>query len=550
MNRLIGLIKNNIGLIFLGFFIALAAILRFTNITKLEFFTYDQARDALFVKRMVVDHDWRLLGTQTSLPGMYLPPFYFYTIAPILWLFRLNPIGIDIYSAFIGVLTVPLVYFVANRTFGRPAGIFSAGLFAVSPLVVELTRRAWNPNTLPFFVLLSFYFAYIFLKENRLRDLLLAFVVYGYCLSLHFGAWLLAPLYLALLIYGYWQKKIKTFTVWWCIGILLIFVSPLILFDFTHQHILFTQANMFFFDGGHLGPGQNNVIEGLIASLVAVFTILISGKINVGYGAPLEFNGRISDLFRLSEPISVVAQKPFSISFQWWGIALFLGIIGYSLWVIINIKRQSFDFAQDRQAKNSSHYLGLILVWIWLIWGILASKLYSGKFFFFYYLYLFPAPILLFGWFMGKLSKNTVGKIVAVCTFTFIVIYHWHFSVATAFNWRDYNLLKLVGGTIANQVTMEPFNIATIQKEADRWDRNAVDYRYFTETYFNKRALDWYPQDYQNAKQLFVVDETNNTDVLISPIMEIQEFKPSTISGQWQVGEGEQKVTIYRLDKL
>jgi len=195
MKKIIDFFKKYGEYLFLFAFIAIAAVLRFSHITSLNFFTYDQARDALFVKRMLVDHEWRLLGTQTSLPGMYLPPFYYYTIALVLWLFRLNPAGIDIYSAFVGVLTVPLIWFVANRIFGKPAGLFAAGLFAASPLVVELTRRAWNPNTLPFFILLSFWFVYRFYQKRQTRDFLLSFAIYGYCLSLHFGAWTLLPLF-------------------------------------------------------------------------------------------------------------------------------------------------------------------------------------------------------------------------------------------------------------------------------------------------------------------------------------------------------------------
>ncbi|PIV00547.1 hypothetical protein COS55_03325, partial [Candidatus Shapirobacteria bacterium CG03_land_8_20_14_0_80_40_19] len=71
---MIKFIKQNWEYLFLVLFIIVASILRFWHINRLEFFTYDQARDALFVKRMIVDHEWRLLGTQTSLPGMYLPP--------------------------------------------------------------------------------------------------------------------------------------------------------------------------------------------------------------------------------------------------------------------------------------------------------------------------------------------------------------------------------------------------------------------------------------------------------------------------------------------
>ena len=187
MKEIISFFKKHHELIFLALFILVAVILRFSHIFTLNFFTYDQARDALFVKRMIVDGEFRLLGTQTSLPGMYLPPFYYYTLIPILWLSRLNPVGIDIYSALIGVATVPLIWFVANKIFGKPAGLFAAGLFAVSPLVVELTRRAWNPNTMPFFILIAFYFLYLYYKNRKTKDFLLAFAFYGYCLSLHFG---------------------------------------------------------------------------------------------------------------------------------------------------------------------------------------------------------------------------------------------------------------------------------------------------------------------------------------------------------------------------
>ena len=219
MKKIINLMSGKWELIFLLCFVVIAVILRFTDIMALNFFTYDQARDALFVKRMIVDHEWRLLGTQTSLPGMYLPPFYFYTIALVLWLSKLNPVGIDIYSAFIGVLSVPLVYFVANKIFGKPAGIFSAGLFAVSPLVVELTRRAWNPNTLPFFILIAFYFVYMYFKEKKLKYFLLGFGFYGYSLSLHFGAWTLMPLFIFTWFFALIKGKIRIIGLLGAIGI-------------------------------------------------------------------------------------------------------------------------------------------------------------------------------------------------------------------------------------------------------------------------------------------------------------------------------------------
>ncbi|PIU03175.1 hypothetical protein COT44_04755 [Candidatus Shapirobacteria bacterium CG08_land_8_20_14_0_20_39_18] len=532
MNRIKKFLTRNWELSLLLVFILIAVVLRFTNITSLNFFTFDQSRDALFVKRMIIDHQWRLLGTQTSLPGMYLPPFYYYTIAPILWLSKLNPVSIDIYSAFIGVLTIPAIYFIANKIFGRPAGIFSSGLFAVSPLIVELTRRAWNPNTLPFFILITFYFIYMYFKEKKLKYFLLAFGFYGYCLSLHFGAWILIPLFIFIWFFALIKDKLGILGLLGAIGILFFFVSPLFIFEIRHNFFLTQQAKIFFFDGSHLGPKTGvNLLESFSTSLIALFTILISGKIMVGYGAPLEFTGRLSDIFYLNKPISVVAQKPFSISFQWWGLGILALIIFFSLF------------------KPNKYKLPLVLLWIWIIWGVLISRMYGGSFFFFYYLFLFPAPILLFG-LLGKIvfdSKKILIKTILSLAFALLIIFHLKYTTIHEKTWRDINDLKEVGKIIAlNAPENGTFNIATIQKDADRWDRNAVDYRYFTETFGGKRALDWYPQDYQNAEILFVVDESGQSDPLSSKIMEISDFNPGQIIDQWTTGKN---IVIYKISK-
>ena len=527
---MIKFIKQNWEYLFLVLFIIVASILRFWHINRLEFFTYDQARDALFVKRMIVDHEWRLLGTQTSLPGMYLPPFYYYTIAAVLWLFKLNPVGIDIYSALIGVLTVPLAFYVANKIFGRPAGVFSAGLFAVSPIVVELTRRAWNCNTMPFFILLSFYFIYLYFKNKKFKDFLLAFAFYGYCLSLHFGAWTLMPLFGAIWIYSLTKKsKIGFKKSLLAIAIMFFFVLPLFLFELRHNFFLISQAKVFFFDGGHIGAKSGtNFFESFISSLIALFTILISGRIDVGYGAPLEFSGRIKDFFSASQQISVVAQKPFSLTYQWWGLLTFILIS------VVSFLKKS---------KN----LALCLIWTWIIWGIFASRIYSGSFFFFYYLYLFPAPVLLFGYlFKQGLEIKKIKYLVWILFFP-IIFFHLKYTTVFQQGWREISDLRKVSEVISKNIkTGESFNIATIQKDLDRWDRNAVDYRYFVETLGGKRALDWYPQDYKNAEFLFVVDETKTSNPLNSPIMEILEFGPKQILGKWETDKG---VVIYKLGK-
>lgn len=515
--------------------IAIAAALRFARITSLEFFTYDQARDAILVKRMIVDHQWRLLGTQTSMPGMFLPPFYYYTIAPILWIFRLNPIGVDIYAALIGVLTVPSIYFVANKIFGKPAGIFSAALISVSPVIVEVTRRAWNPNTLPFFILWAFYFLYRYFSQSDYKSFLLAFLFYGYCLSLHFGAWTLMPIFIFSWLYCFFKNR-QPRALLLSFLIILFFISPLLAFEMRHRFFLVGQAKDFFLNQGHFGLGPLKMVESFLTALVALFTVLISGRAFIGQGAPLEFSGKISDLLTLPQPISVVAQRRFSFSIQWWGMLIFVMILIFS---VIAVHRKSKQYLN----RNS----GLAMVWIWIFLGIFVSRFYRGGFFFFYFLYLFPAIFLLFGFLGGAVWKRKACRPLAIIVLAAIIGFHCKNTAVFEKTWRDINDLRSVATTISKNAPEDlAFNIATIRKDNEFWERNSVDYRYFVETFNGKRALDWYPEDYEKAKALFVVDETGNTDVVNSNVMEIVRFDPREIVGEWQLEKG---IKIYKLSK-
>jgi 4-amino-4-deoxy-L-arabinose transferase-like glycosyltransferase len=540
VKKILNFFQNRWEVIFLIIVISVAAFLRFHGIFRLQFFTYDQARDAILIKRMVVDHQFRLLGTQTSMPGMFLPPFYYYTAAFFLWLFRLNPIGIDFYDALIGVLTVPLIYLVANKIFGKPAGLFSASLVAVSPLLVEITRRAWNPNSLPFYILASFYFLYLYYREGKIRDFLLAFGFYGYCLSLHFGAWTLLPLFVFSWFYFLFNKgRKKVLGLLGALGELLFFTAPLFLFEIRHKFFLINQAMGYFISGQRVGFSFFKFIESAFTSFIALFTVLLSGKIKVGHESPLEFPGNLREFFTLPRPISVVAQRPFSIAFSWWGIVILIAIIIASVCVFLG---------KNKEKVSGKEKLALVMIWIWLIWGIGVSRLYQGGFFFFYYLYLFPIPFLLFGFLGSRLWRIKTVRLVTLAILILIFSVHLYRTTIFVPTWRDFNGLQRISGVIAgNCLDSESFNIATIRRDKDFWERNSVDYRYFVETFWRKKPLDWFPENYQQAEILFVVDETGQAEVLKSHIMEIEVFKPKMVVGQWEIEKG---IKIYKLSKL
>src|SRR3990172_5222645 len=87
----------------------LAAFLRLYKIREFVVFLGDEGRDALVVKRMIVDHKFTLLGPTASVGGFFLGPIYYYFMLPFVWASGLNPAGAAVMVALFGIATVILV---------------------------------------------------------------------------------------------------------------------------------------------------------------------------------------------------------------------------------------------------------------------------------------------------------------------------------------------------------------------------------------------------------------------------------------------------------
>ena len=317
--------RNKLEVFCLLVVIILASFLRFWKITQLHFFTYDQARDDLIVKRILVDRQLRLLGPQTSMRGVYLPPFYYYTLVPVLFFSRLNPVGADVYTALIGVLTVGLIWLISRQFFGRAPALMIAALYATSPLIVELSRRAWNPNTQPFFVLLFIFFLYqLFNSEGKEIWLILASLVLGYAINLHYGSLCLLPCWFFAFFWS-WIKSKKKWLVFLAGIALFFFVVPLIVFDCRHQLMLTKNIYAHFFAGQRVSLSPKKFFEPMVTSIFQLFVALLSGAFLKTAQVPFEFWGKFNSVLSFS-PVSIIAHKPLLVRYQWWGIVLLLAI--------------------------------------------------------------------------------------------------------------------------------------------------------------------------------------------------------------------------------
>jgi len=532
------ILKKRWDLILLFFVVVVGLVLRFWNIHLLQFFTYDQARDNLIVKRILVDHKWTLLGPQSSMRGVYLPPYYYYTLVPILWLSRLNPVGVDVYTASIGVLTVILMWYFCRQVFGQVPALMISALYATSPLIVELSHRAWNPNTQPLFILLSLFFWYRLWTTKKVRYLLFSSFSLGYAINLHYGALCLLPIWL-FAFFWFLVKSKKKRLILISLLVLFLFGAPLILFDLRHQFMLTKNIYTHFFTGERISLSPKKFFEPMVTSVFELFVALLSGTFLKTAQVPFEFWGKAKSILSFA-PVSIIAHKPLLVQFQWWGIGL-LGII------IITIPWFLFGERSKKRPRERRISTFLYLIISSVLISALLSRFYIGKFYFFYYIFIYSLPFLFLAFIFWFYWQRQWLRILVILVFLGLFSFNLRHALIFEPPERTINDIEQAAQVIADDV--EPgrsFNIAANYRSPDRWDHNAVDYRYFVEAYYGKRALDWQPEDYERAEILYVVAEGKIPDPVNVQIMEIYKFGPKEILKIWELPKD---VIIYKLGK-
>lgn len=167
-------------------------------------FTYDQGRDLLDLREMVVLKKLRLIGATTSLHGVFFGPFWYWLAIPFYILTKGNPFSTLIPLLLLSFI-MPIIFFlsVKDKYLGLILGIiyiFSNSYFFHSIL-------ALNTNPIIFIVPLFLIFLARFYQEEKEIFLWLAAFLMG--ISFHFEvivSLLLLPTFLLSVLYF---KKLK-----------------------------------------------------------------------------------------------------------------------------------------------------------------------------------------------------------------------------------------------------------------------------------------------------------------------------------------------------
>lgn len=466
--------------------LSLAAFLRFFNIEIKTSFLGEQGRDLLVARNILVFKKFTLLGPPTSLsPHIHFGPFYHYFNAFWLWLFRLNPLGPAIGFAFLNLLACLSLYLISLNWKQKIAGLMSALLFAVSPLMIIYSQSMFNSYFLISFTIFSFLSFSIFLNKQKFCWLFLSGLFAGIALQANFLAY---GLIISFLIWFILQKTkfwLKSFS--FIIGVLLA-TSPYLIFEVRHQFFNTHGFILWLREGGGSGFTLFGFFRNIIESFGQIFYFTLANQ----------------------------------------NLLVTILLIAFLTSLILLFKKKDL-------------FLKLILLFLSIT--LVLARIYPGKMLDHYLGAVFPFVFLLFGYLFQKSLKSKF-KIIISLIFAFIIFFNlsaYRFKTNNGYGMLDnWNMkeTKKAAKIIANNAD-ENFNIANLLDG----DTRAYTYRYLVEIE-NKKPLG--VEEYPQSKTLYVITKINQEQILDYPVWEIYSFLPAKIDKSWPIKED---IKIFKLIK-
>lgn len=473
--------------------ILLTLIGGFLRLYKLETnlqFLGDQGRDALVIKRLIVDYNLPFIGPITSIGSFYLGPLYYYLMAPFLWLFKLNPIGPAYATAFIGIITIPAIYFFTQKLFSSKAAIITSLLYALASIPISGTRGAWNPNPMPLVVLGLVYGLYLSIKKNQPKGVLLASLCLAIALQLHYMIIFLGPFLLWQFVLVIKNKKSRSRLLSAVILFLLI-MSPIILFEIKHKFLNLKGLQYYLQTNNYQAFNFFKTLKDII------------GRSQEAIGMVLGFGRKTTALRTWVTNLTI-----FGALWQLW-------------------KNRSYEF---------------LLISLWLFLSIFALAFYRGNVYPHYLGFIFPATFILVGVLLSQFKKQL--KLIPLALIALFIYHNYLTNPVVTGGPGNLPQLEKTAQFIKQDIIDNQHTAVNVALIDGTRDYKGMNYRYFLE--INDIKLLEVDQ-YDQTNTLYVVSPYDQPDLLSQPMWEISALQPAGISNSWQFPDNS---NIYKVQRL
>jgi len=501
--------------------LVIGAILRLYNLSVWQYFSYDQARDFLIIKKILLEGKFTLIGPSLGIAdGAYLPPFYYYLTAPFLLLSRFHLWGPDFFSVLIGLGGVIVFYLLAKEMFGKKPAFLASLFYTLNPYMIQASRHIRNPHLQPLFLLLFAFYVLKFLENKKVFFLHFSTIFLAISVSLH----ITAIVFLPVLVYLFFiqLKRKSSLSILISVMIFFLFFAPLLVFDLRHGFGVSKAVVSFFAEKG--GSGLGNKVFRFLIFFCKIPVILFSGNFQ-------------KELLSLrSFPILSLEQINLFKLPVLESVKLFLSLV---VWMFVLVF--SFRGLKDKRIEVRNKFK-LILILIFL--GFCISFLLPQNYSYLYYFYnLFPFIFLLFSGCFFLFFEKIKNKIFLALFLFLAVISFFPNGLKTEIRPEKYFLpsAKIIAQDFSSN---DKVAVAANINESNRWEKNGIEYRYFLESLYELPFLGSKENDYKSANVLYLIDEGDLKEPLKMGGMEMETFRPAKIEKVWEVETGQK---IYKM---
>ena len=335
-------IKKNWVYLVLAIIIVAATGFRVWHFSDWLHFGMDQARDASLVKEAVQKGPSQLplLGPRAGGTFVRLGPiFYYFQYLSAKLSGSVSPSVFAYPDLLFSILVIPLFFFFLKIFFKNATALLVTALYAFNFVIIQFSRFAWNPNSIPFWTLLSFYalFRSVDEKKKSKKYLWISLVAISWAVAgqLHFVT--LAAIPLVILFFLLWTGKWRNFS--WkeavaVIVLMMIFFAPVILSDIKMSGDNVKQFMWAF----KYKPQEHSLTDNLKADLsmhanyyTQILTTYISptGKASLLAGAALVLFGILYIFSKLKKEANDQRKTFLKLIFVWAAVS-FLILIPFS----------------------------------------------------------------------------------------------------------------------------------------------------------------------------------------------------------------------------
>ncbi len=403
--------------------VAIGIFLRTYNFHTWLHFGSDQARDAVLVEKVLNNTaSWPLLGADASNTHFKLGPIYYYFQIISGEIFGSDVAILAYPDLFFSILAIPLFYFLLRKYFEKNLSLALTGLYAISFYTIEYSRFAWNPNPIPFFVMLYLYAMLKFLEHREKTHsvwIVLLGISLGVGIQLHTLLLLLLPV-LSSLIFLFLLKKN-----WRMFGKIAIIVFVALAFNFgqikSEWETGGANAQRFLVASTDRSQsGVNRFIQNLQADSLS------HSEANIHILSSLGDTGNFIFLKLLKYPEKTKNHLLYVVYVIGIAVSILFSVVGYGL-LLVRIRKETI--------LRRKYFLVLILFYSLLSFCILFSVARDAPLR--YFIHTTFIPFILLGLWIDWLREKLAHKFfipTVIFLFAFLFLANAHTLIAQAHN--------------------------------------------------------------------------------------------------------------------